>query len=478
MSEDFAALLDAQEAQGAVRNLHLEPGDKVGVEVIHIGEENVFVSVSPTQEGSIARAEFLDKDGALNTAVGKRFDAFVLSAGENIELTVKLGQDRLDLDMLEAAKQGGIPIDGTVTGTNTGGLEVSIAGGRAFCPISQVALDYVEDPSSFVGQTLAFKIVEVKESGRNIVLSRRALLEAERATRGAALRERLEVGVRLDGVVRRVAAFGAFVDMGGLDGLIPISELSHRRIGTVEEVVNVGDSVQVEVLRIEPDPKHPGKERIALSLRATQEDPFHAFAASLQENQILQGTITQIKEFGAFVRVEGEVEGLVHISELADRHIGHPSEIVKVGEDVTVRVLKVSLEEKRLSLSLKEAVETGRETSVGGTGPRIGDLVTGIVERHESFGVFVKLQGTETSALLPAAETGTERGTDLRRAFPVDATLELVVQRVDDRGLVRVSKKSRAQAEERQQMHEYRKASKRSSSMGTLGDLLKAHLPK
>lgn len=474
MSDDFAALLAAQ---GALENLRVEPGDKLSVTVVHMGDENIFVSLSPTQEGFIPRADLLNDAGEVELSVGDQVDAFVLTTGESIELTVKLAKGRIDVDMLQAACRGGIPIDGTVTGTNKGGLQVNVGGGRGFCPASQVELGFVEDLAIYVGRTLPFKVMEVQEEGRNVLLSRRALLEAERAEQAAVLRKRLEVGLRLDGVVSRVTGFGAFVDLGGLDGLIPISELSHRRIGSVEEVVNVGDAVAVEILRIEPDPKRSGEQRIALSLRATQEDPFDRLASALRVNQTLTGSVTQVKEFGAFVRIEGGVEGLVHISELADRRVGHPSEIVRVGEDVEVRVLKVDLEQRRISLSLKPGMGAAL---TDGDNPqfRPGDLVTAVVERHEPFGVFVKFEGSATTALLPASETGTERGTDLRRALPLASSVELVISSVDDRGRLRVSKKARAEAEERATANEYQKEQQAGASLGRLGDLLKARFPQ
>lgn len=481
--EDFAAMLDAA---GTLDNVQINIGDKISVEIIHLGDENVFVAVSPTQEGSIPRADLLDEDGALTVTVGEKLDAFVVSMDDGLELTTRLSRGSVDVAMLEAAQHSGMPIEGTVTGTNQGGIEVSIGGGRGFCPVSQIALSFVEDPSVFVGQTLAFQIKQVKEGGRNVLLSRRALLEVERAKNAAALQDKLEIGARFEGTVSRIAPFGAFVDLGGIDGLIPISELSHTRVENVEDILSVGDRVTTEILRIEDDPKRQGQQRIALSLRATQDHPFAAATEDLKENQTLAGKVVRVAEFGAFVQVAGGIEGLVHISEMADRRIGHPREVVKVNDEVTVRVLKVDPENQRLSLSLKDAVaamtlEDGASAAEGSKGQRpafvVGDLLTGTVERIERYGVFLKV-ADGVSALLPAAETGTERGTDLKRVFPLESEIEVSVINVDERGRLKVSKRARAQAEERADMAQYQRGSQKTSSLGTLGDLLKAQMNK
>jgi small subunit ribosomal protein S1 len=353
-TEDFASMFAAQEG---VKAKKLHAGDKVTAKVIHLGKEDVFFAISAAQEGSMPRLELTDKEGKLTVKVGSTVDAYVVRADDVIVLTKKLGKDNLDVDMLEEARAQGIPIEGTVTGVNKGGLEVQLgAGGRGFCPIGQADLGFVEDAQALIGKTLQFLVREV--SGRNVVLSRRALLEREREASAKEIMRGLQVGQRLQGKVTRIAGFGAFVDLGGVDGMIPVSELSHVRVKNVEDVLKVGDAVTVDVLRIEDDPKRPGKPRIALSLKATQADPLTQHLAELKGGQLFRGTVEKIEAYGAFVTLFPGVTGLVHVSELSHKRVRHPSDVVAVGQEVEVRVLSVSPETRKVALSMKD--ETAR----------------------------------------------------------------------------------------------------------------------
>ncbi len=472
-TEDFAAML---EAQGALESLRLQIGDKVAGRVIHTTQDSVFVQLSPTQEAVIARAELEDADGELTVSDGDEVEAFVSGLRDGIELRRKLGGEGVDVILLEQARETQMPVEGTVTGVNKGGLEVTIGGARGFCPISQVDVDFVQDAHEFVGKTLEFLIKDIKENGRNVVVSRRALLEARREEQAKAVLADLEVGQRRTVRVSRLASFGAFVDLGGIDGLIPISQLSFGNVESVDQVLQEGDEVEVEVMRIEDDPDRPGKPRIALSLKATLPDPFVAHAADLFDGATLEGRVVRLQKFGAFVELFPGVQGLVHISEMADRHIRHPSDVVAEGDTVTVRVLGVDTEQQRVSLSLREA-EAPRPP-VGEGHLRVGAPVRGTVERVERFGVFVKLDGGG-KALLPAAETGTPRGTDLAKAFPEGSTHDLTVVAIDDQDRIKVSRKAREQADERAVVDSFNQSqSAGGSGLGTFGDLFKDKLKR
>lgn len=464
---DFAAML---EEYGSAQSIRLSIGDKVTAKAIHIGDSSVFFELSASQEAFIAKESLLDEDGNLAVAIGDTIEAFIVSFTGGIELSQRLGRDQMDVAMLEAAQQSQMPIEGLVTGTNKGGLEISVGRARGFCPISQADIEFVEDPQAFVGQTLQFIVREVKEGGRNILLSRRALLERERRVLAEKTLAELEVGQRLQGTVTRVVDFGAFVDLGGIDGLIPMGELSHTRVERAEDVLRKGDSVTVEVQRIEADPKRPGQMRIGLSLKATLPDPFDAHATELTEGGSVSGTVGGLESYGAFVDLfGGDIRGLIHVSELADRRIGHPKEIVNIGDEVTVRILGVDRDQRRVSLSLKAA---GSGVAIAGHAPRVGNDVTGTVDRIERYGVFVKLTSGD-SALLPAAESGTPQGTDLRKTFPVGTELKLRIIAIDERDRIKVSKQARDDAEERAVLNEYTGKQKSSGGFGTLGDLLK-----
>jgi small subunit ribosomal protein S1 len=463
-AEDFATLLAEQ---GAVQSLRLQIGDQVTGRVIHSTRESVFVQLSPTQEAVIARVELENEDGELTVREGDEVEAFVADLRNGIELRRKLSGERVDIIMLEQAHEKRVPVEGMVTGVNKGGLEVTLGGARAFCPISQIDLDFVQDAQEFVGKTLEFVIKEIREGGRNVLVSRRALLETRRAEQARELLRDLEVGQRRNVTVTRLATFGAFADLGGIDGLIPISQLSHGNVESVDQVLREGDQVEVEVMRVDEDPEHPEKPRIALSLKATLADPFVAHAADLNDGASLEGRVARIEKFGAFVELFPGVQGLVHISEMADRRIRHPSDVVTEGEMVTVRVLGVDPEKQRVSLSLKEAEP---QVAPGDGHLRVGAAVQGTVDRVEPFGVFVALEGGGR-ALLPAVETGTPRGTDLGRAYPEGMSLDLTIIAIDERGRIKVSQKARAAADERAVVESFNRNQSSGSGLGTLGDL-------
>lgn len=471
--DDFAAML---EEFGGTSAKKLEPGDKVEAEVIHLSKDAVFCKVSPTQEGVLPLTEVTDETGEPTVAVGDRIEAFVTSTRGGIELRRKLGRDVIDVELLEQAKAERMPIEGTVTGVNKGGLEVAVGGTRGFCPIGQADVDYVEDASVLVGKTLEFLVSDVREEGRNVVLSRRALLEARRREQAEKTLSTLEVGARVSGTVSRVLDFGAFVDIGGVDGLIPISQLSYSNVEAVADIVSPGDHVEVEVLKIEDDPKRPGRPRIGLSLKAAQQDPFDLHADALGVGSEHEGEVTRVEGYGAFVEIFPGLQGLVHVSELGYERVRHPSDVVRVGDAVRVRILKVDPGERRISLSIKDAQP--EPLAADGSPLAPGAMVQGIVERIERYGVFVSLAGGP-SALLPASETGTDRGTDLARAFPIGTELRLTIIEVDDRGRFKVSKKARDEAEEKATLDAYNRGQKGDGrGFGTLGDLLAAKTRK
>ncbi len=480
---DFAAMLAET---GPIDRVDVRVGDKVRARCVHIGTDSAFFELSRTQEAHAPTAEFLDEDGELRLNVGDVIDAFVVGLSEGILLSTKLGRDQIDVGMLEQAKASQMPVQGTVSGVNKGGIEVSLSGSaRGFCPLGQIDAGFVDDPQSLVGKTLEFIVREVKENGRNVLLSRRALVEKQKKEQAHKTMATLAVGAMVKGTVTRLQPFGAFVDIGGVDGMIPLSQLGWGHVKDPGEVLKTGDLVTVEVTKIEDDPKRPGQARIGLSLKAAQPDPFIEHLDDMAAGDWLVGTVKKLEAFGAFVELWPGVQGLVHVSEIADRRIGHPKEVLNVDEEVRVRVISVDEAAHRISLSLKDAppeladVSEGRGRS-GGRRVARGAQVDAAVDRVERFGVFVKIEAPAElagqSAFMPASETGTPRGSDLNKAFPLGTKLQLLVIDVDERGRLKVSKTAREQAEERALVDQYKSDKSGGGGLGTLGDLLKARL--
>ncbi|MBL9017577.1 MAG: S1 RNA-binding domain-containing protein, partial [Myxococcales bacterium] len=311
--EDFAAMLAESEAQGgAKRAKRPKVGDVISGKIISIGKDTVFVDAGGKAEGTLDKSQVSDKDGKLLVKVGDTIEARVAGdAGGVLDLRVKVGRGpQASAELLQAAELG-IPVDGTVTEVVKGGVSVDVAGVRGFCPASQLDARFVEDVGVFVGRKLTFKITRYEP--RNLVLSRRAIVEEENERRAAETRKKLEVGAVLKGKVVGFKPFGAFVDLGGIEGMLHVSELGHSRVAKPEDVLAMGQEVEVAVLKIEPGEKG---QRIALSLKALATDPWQEAATGFTVGQRVKGTVTRLLAFGAFVEIAPGVEGLVHISEL------------------------------------------------------------------------------------------------------------------------------------------------------------------
>jgi small subunit ribosomal protein S1 len=312
--------------------------------------------------------------------VGDVIEARVVrDEGGVLELRVKLGARGPEIRAeLQQAAELGIPVDGMVTEVVKGGVSVDVAGVRGFCPASQMDARFVEDLSTYVGQRLSFRITRYEP--RNLVLSRRALVEEEKQKLAVETRKKLEPGVVLRGRVISFKPFGAFVDIGGMEGMLHVSELGHARVERPEDVLSVGQEIDVAVLKIEPGEKG---ERISLSLKALANDPWQDAARGYTEGQRVKGKVTRLQPFGAFVEIGPGVEGLVHISELgANRRINHPKEVVAVGQEVEAVILQVDPEKRRIGLSMS-ASKDGTDEDVASAKPQapqklgtFGDLLS------------------------------------------------------------------------------------------------------
>jgi small subunit ribosomal protein S1 len=311
-------------------------------------------------------------------------------------------------------------------------------------------------------------VLEFEEEGRNIVVSRRAMLEEEKKARIEELKASLAVGMEVTGVIRSLQKFGAFIDLGGIDGLIPMSELSWVRNEKIENVLAVGQEVRAKILSLDWE-----RNRLSLSLKALQPDPWALVAEQFQVGAKVSGTIVRLAPFGAFVNVAPGIDGLVHISNLgAGRRINHPKEVVETGQAVEAYVLAVDRENRKLSLSLQPKAEPVKVVP-----PAVGALVDGTVDKVMPFGIFLKLEGGATG-LVPNAEAGTPAGTDHTRMFPAGSRMQVVVIEVDSENKVRLSRKRVMEKVEQDEFDQYKDSVKKttSSGLGNLGELLKAKM--
>jgi small subunit ribosomal protein S1 len=499
-SESFEQMFEAQQKEGGVpARRSVRVGEKVSGTIFQLGADTAFVSLANAKsEAMIELRELKDDEGVLRYGVGDTIEAHVIEAGaRGIVLSRALAKGSANMAMLAEARVSGMPVEGMVLSVNKGGVEVAIGDVRAFCPISQLDIRFVEKPDQFIGEKLTFRVTEVRD--RNVVLSRRSLLEEEQRQLAAKTRETLAEGKVVKGKVSGVRDFGVFVDLGGVEGMIPVSELSYMRVAHPSEVVKQGDEVEVEILRMEPaQPNSPDKakqkERITLSMRARQEDPFKTALATLKEGDRLQGKVVRLQPFGAFVELRPGVDGLVHISALSERRIAHPRDVVQVGETIWVQVEKIDANEKRIGLRRiteeeaqrpaeerpAAAKEEKKAAEPAASRPKVGQVVVGKVDRIEPYGVFLVFPGGK--GLIPASETGTERGTDLRKKFSLGQELKVALVDIDASGKIRLSITAAERAEERAEVEAWTKSQQPvgggKKGLGTFADLFKQKLGK
>jgi len=357
-AEDFLAAID-------LTIKYFNDGDIVEGVVVKVDRDEVLLDIGYKTEGVIPSRELSikhDVDPHEVVTVGDEIEALVLQKEDKegrLILSKKRAQYERAWGTIERIKEEDGVVTGTVIEVVKGGLILDI-GLRGFLPASLVEMRRVRDLQPYVGKSIEAKIIELDKNRNNVVLSRRAWLEQTQSEVRQNFLTTLQKGQVRSGVVSSIVNFGAFVDLGGVDGLVHVSELSWKHIDHPSEVVEVGQEVTVEVLDVDMD-----RERVSLSLKATQEDPWQHFARTHQIGQVVPGKVTKLVPFGAFVRVDEGIEGLVHISELAERHVEIPEQVVQVGDDLFVKVIDIDLERRRISLSLKQANEgSGVDTVV------------------------------------------------------------------------------------------------------------------
>lgn len=448
----------------------MRPGRIVQAKVVGFSHDSIFVDMGGKAEGVISKADFLGQDGELTVKEGDEIEARVLNAdGSQVKLGKAVGADSAkNRETVRVAFEAGLPIEGKVTGSNKGGLEVEVGGLRAFCPISQIDIRFCNDPNQFLGQRLVFKISEFKNNGRNVVISRRSILEEEKQKKVDELVGKLEVGQVMIGKVTTLKDYGAFVDIGGLEGLVHVSEITHEHIKKPKEKLSLGEEMSVKILKIE-DGKG-GNKKISLSVKALHDDPWKAAQAALKTGQKVRGRVQRIQDFGVFVEIMPGIDGLIHISNLSNERIKNPRDLVKEGDEVEATVIALDWKKRRIGLSL---VKTRQELA-GELGS--GQICEGSIEKVETFGLFVKLDNG-ARGLVPSAETGTTRGSDLNKEFKIGQKLKVsIVEAEKKSGRIRLSIRRVAEAEERALYTNYMNDSKASDGLGTFADLFKDKL--
>jgi small subunit ribosomal protein S1 len=363
--QDFAALLaefEGREPRGERREIHT--GDSVRGRVTSIGHESAVVEIEGGKvEGMIELDQLRDSEGNLAVKVGDEIEARVVETMGKESCVVLRRTMARGLEAkaeLAQAAQLGLTVEGTVMAVNKGGVEVLVAGVRGFCPISQLEMRHVPDASDYIGKKYQFRVTryDVDRRGDNLVVSRRALLEEEAKGRAEKMRGKIVPGAVLPGVVVAVKDFGAFIDLGGIEGMLHVSELGFSRTTRPSEVLAVGQHLNVQVLKIEKttDPKRP--ERIALSLKSLEKDPWEEVSTRFSPGTQSNGKVVRVEQFGAFVELAPGLEGLVHIGELAaGKASRHARELCKVGDSLMVTVLALDHERHRISLGVGERTD-------------------------------------------------------------------------------------------------------------------------
>ena len=353
--ENFEALLN----QSLGEPVHFHPGEKVDAVITQITSEGIFIDVGGKSDGYLAIREFVDDEGDMTISEGDAIQAYFLSARNNEMLfTTRLADDTTGTEHLEEAYRSGIPVEGVVEKEIKGGFAVKIPGNiHAFCPFSQIGLHRVEDTGAYMGRRLTFKIIEYGKGGRNVIISHRTVLEEEREKQKEALRGSLEEGMTVCGQIVAIRKFGAFVDIGGLEGLIPISEISWGRVEDINEALSVGQAVEVAIQKLDWE-----NDKFSFSRKAIQPNPWKDCGLKYPEGSRHQGRVARLAPFGAFVTLEPGIDGLVHISELGKgKRINHPREVLEEHQTIEVKILGIDHKQRRISLGMVSDEKDGED---------------------------------------------------------------------------------------------------------------------
>ena len=394
-----------------------EQGELLRGQIVSSSGDDAFVSYGGPSEAVMDSAELEGLE------VGDMVEGTVVRTSPEIRISRKMARGKASLELLRGMFENRVPVEGKVSARNKGGFDVNVGGLRAFCPLSQIALGKIDNPDQFVGQTYEFRVTELSDDGRRIVVSRAALLKEAASARADETRKAIVPGAELTGTIKTITPFGAFVDLGGIDGLLHVSEMSRRRVNNPNEVVAVGQQVNVKVIKVEN-----GGKRISLSMKDQEPDPWSDVADRYPAGAQFTGRIVRSTDFGLFVEIEPGVDGLVHYSQLPfGVKQGDPS--IAIGTNVTGWVREVDPSKKRLSLSLREIAVSDPWESAQQKYP-VGKVIEGVVDHGAAPGIFVQIEPGLTG-LIPSSEISVPPGGDPSRAYEAGEKVVVRVMSVD-----------------------------------------------
>ena len=424
MTESFAELFE--QSQAAIAKL--KPGAIVSGTVVEVRADVVVINAGLKSEGIVPIEQFRNEQGELEVAVGDTvkvaLDSLENGFGETV-LSREKAKRAMVWDELESSMEAGEIVTGRISGKVKGGFTVDIRDVRAFLPGSLVDVRPVRDPGYLEGKELEFKIIKLDRKRNNVVVSRRAVVESENSAEREQLLERLQEGAIVTGVVKNLTDYGAFVDLGGIDGLLHITDMAWKRVRHPSEVVNVGDELKVRVLKYDRE-----RNRVSLGLKQLGEDPWDNIARRYPANTRVFGKVSNVTDYGAFVEIEPGVEGLVHVSEMdwTNKNV-NPSKVVQLGDEVEVMVLDVDAERRRISLGIKQCVSNPWEAFAAMF--KKGDKVSGQIKSITDFGIFIGLDGGIDGLVHLSDISWNTTGEDIVRNFKKGDNLEAVVLAVD-----------------------------------------------
>ena len=423
MSESFADLFEE-----SLNSTPMQTGKIVSGMVVSVGSDVVMVNAGLKSEGAIPVEEFLNEKGEMTVVVGDIVDVALETLEDGFGAT-QLSREKAKAAeawiKLEHAFEANETVMGVMTGKVKGGFTVELENVRAFLPGSLVDVRPIRDTSHLEGKELEFKLIKLDRPRNNIVVSRRAIMEAENSVERDALLEELEEGKNVKGVVKNLTDYGAFVDLGGIDGLLHITDMAWKRVKHPSEVVNIGDEIEVQVLKFDKE-----RERVSLGLKQMGDDPWKDIANRYPNSSRIQGKVTNIADYGCFVEIEDGVEGLVHMSEMdwTNKNV-HPSKLVQLGDEVPVMVLDIDADRRRISLGMKQCQSNPWEEFA--MTHNKGDKVAGSIKSITDFGIFIGLDGGIDGLIHLSDITWEEENEEVVRDFKKGDELEAVVLAID-----------------------------------------------
>lgn len=423
MSESFAELFEQSYQQ-----TNFKPGELITGEIVSITDDVVIVNAGLKSEGIIPISQFKDHEGNVSFSVGDDVEVVVESLENGFGETQLSREKAMRVkawDVLEQAFEDQSIVKGVMTGKVKGGFTISIDSIRAFLPASLVDVRPVRDPSYLEGKELEFKVIKIDRKRNNVVVSRRAVVETELSADREELLANLEEGQTVKGIVKNLTDYGAFVDLGGVDGLLHITDLAWKRVKHPSEVLNIGDEIEAKVLRYDRD-----RNRVSLGLKQLGDDPWVDIARRYPEGTRLFGRVTNITDYGAFVEIEEGVEGLVHVSEMdwTNKNV-HPNKVVQLGDEVEVMILDIDIERRRISLGIKQCQPNPWEEFAATHNK--GDHVTGNIKSITDFGVFVGLEGGIDGLIHLSDLSWSRSGEEAVREYKKGDEVEAIVLAVD-----------------------------------------------